>query len=296
MWAVVLMIERIDCIALVKKYQHRKDTDNKAVKKVVKTFVVIFFLSFTGTALLLYLAPAFVTAYVVVLLIILVILVFKQIKIMISVKITSKDNLLYNICKPYSLIQHYKNKSSYESIEIDEVIEHFKSFRVYLGNEASFTGRSGYDFHANYYKFIRLLRKSIKVYFLPRLEKVEELDHILYAIQEIANYISSEKFSEGITYFESTLDVKLDKTTSLMDIWESFNKFKLRDTSISLLISLLITIVYILISRKYDLFIKLGMPYWFTSMLAILGGSYKIAELYVPVLIQYINIRLNRVN
>ena len=99
--------------------------------KMSASFVVIFFLSFTGTALLLYLAPAFVTAYVVVLLIILVILVFKQIKIMISVKITSKDNLLYNICKPYSLIQHYKNKSSYESIEIDEVIEHFKSFLLY---------------------------------------------------------------------------------------------------------------------------------------------------------------------
>ena len=288
------MIERVDCIGLVKKYQHRKDTENKAVKKIVKAFVVAFFLSIAGAALLLNLAPNFVTPYVVVLILILIFIVFKQLKIMISAKITSKDNLLYHICKPYSLIQHYKNKSSYESIEIYEVIEHFKSFRGYLGNEVSFTGRSGYDFSANYYKFLRLLRKSIKVYFLPRLEKVEELDHILYALQEIANYISSEKFPEGVTYFESALNVKLDKTASWIDMWESFNKFKLRDTSISLLISLLITIGYVLISRKYDLFTKLTMPYWFTSMLAILGGSYKIAELYIPVLIQYINIRLTR--
>ena len=129
---------------------------------------------------------------------------------------------------------------------------------------------------------------------LYRKEKNNCCDKLLYALQEIANRIDSEKFDDSATYFESTMGVKLDKTTSWKDIWEGFNKFKLRDTSISLLICILVLSIYLWISNIYDLFAKLTMPVWVTLLLALAAGTYKLAELYVPVIIELINLRLKK--
>ena len=125
------------------------------------------------------------------------------------------------------------------------------------------------------------------------MKKAEDIDKILYALQEIANRIESEKFDDSAAYFES-IGVKLNKGNSWKDFWERFNRFKLRDTSIALVICILILILYWWISNKYGLFTKLSMPGWITLLIALATVTYKLAELYVPVIIELVNLRLKK--
>lgn len=290
------MPDRVDCVAVAKKFSHEYHKKRTAAKGLLRAIILAIVLYIIGILVLILLKQTKYTfIFNIVLFAITGFFVIKHLRAGFSVNITPKQSLLYQICKLYSLLSQYRNKQGSDSTEINETIERMKNLRANLGSDLSFTGKSGYDFSDNFFNFLKLLRKSIKVFFLPKIEKVEDIDKILYALQEIVNRIQSEKFDDSAIYFES-LGVKLDKGNSLRDIWERFNKFKLRDTSISLIICILVLSLYWWISNKYDLFTKLSMSIWVTLLIALTAGTYKLSELYVPVLVETINLRFKKSN
>ena len=285
------MLDKVDCVNIAKELFERKRKEDIAFKRLGKLGLITIGLYVIVLPLALTFVPSWVLAFFVVTSIALGYFFIKNASAAAKYGLTTKENILFRLSRTFSLIQDYKDKSASDGAERERAINNLKELQRSLTGELGFTRRTGFKFNKDYNIFIRLLKKSIKKHFLSKIEIEKELGKIMSELEEIATYVNNEKFEEGINYFEKTLDIRIEKITTLSQMWEKFNAFKLRDNVTALIFSILIAIVFVYISKTYNLIN-------YTNVISVAGvvigmiGLERIIEPYMPVLFESINIKI----
>lgn len=283
------MIDRVDCVSIAKELSERKRKEEITFKRLGKLGLVFLGIYFIVLPLTLTFIQSLVLVFFVVTSIGLIYFFIKYSLELSKFGLTTKENILFRLSKAFSLIQDYKNKSASDGTELERAVLTLKELQKFLITELGFTRRTGFKFNKDYNNFMRLLKKSIKKHFLGKIERKEELGKTMSELEEIASYVSSEKFEDGINYFDKTLTIRIEKITTLSQMWEKFNAFKLRDNVMALILSILIAVVFIYISKRYNIIN-------YSNIISVAGvvvgiiGLERIIEPYMPVLFEWMNI------